>query len=114
MFYQHFSLHSFSIFILTNFILLFPESNATRISLTGTDWLVSNGQSLQTTGRVPGTIHTALLCAKLIDEPYWGFGDITMRNLTYQSWTFTKKFSVEGDFLDLPRFFLHYHRRCIS
>jgi beta-mannosidase len=108
MIYQHSTYHGFSIFVLTSFILLLAGSNATRISLAGTNWVINNGQSTQAAATVPGTIHTALLAAKIIDEPYWGFGDITMRNLTYQSWTFTKKFSLQQDFLHLTQFLLHF------
>ncbi len=75
---------SSSMDILTNFIILFCYSNAIRISLNGNDWLVSNGQTLEATGTVPGTIHTILLSARMIDEPYWGSGDINMRPLIYQ------------------------------
>ncbi len=66
-----------------------------------------NGQSVQAAATVPGTIHTALLVAKIIDESYWGFGDMAMRNLVYQSWTYTKKFSPQQDFLHLTEFQLH-------
>jgi hypothetical protein len=75
---QHSSFHLFAIFI-----FLFSGSNATHISLTGTNWIVSNGQSVQAAATVPGTIHTTLLAAKIIDESYWGFGDTAMRNLVY-------------------------------
>ncbi len=102
------SLCSFSVFILSSFILLLSGSNSTRISLTGSDWLVSVGQTSIATGTVPGTIHTILLSAKMIDEPYWGFGDTTMRYLVYQSWTFTKNFSLQADFLNSTQFILHF------
>jgi len=102
------SLCSFAVFIFSSFTLLLSGSNSTRISLTGSDWLVSNGQTLQATGTVPGTIHTILLSAKMIDEPYWGFGDTTMRYLVYQSWTFTKNFSLQVDFLNSTQFILHF------
>jgi hypothetical protein len=91
-------------YVFISFILLFYYSNAIRISLNGNDWLVSNGQTLEATGAVPGTIHTILLSARMIDEPYWGSGDINMRPLIYQSWTFTKKFSLEDDFINLTQF----------
>ncbi len=73
------SLCLYSMYIFTSFILLFCYSNAIRISLNGNDWLVSNGQTLEATGAVHGTIHTIFLSARMIDEPYWGFGDINMR-----------------------------------
>ena len=40
----------------------------------------------------------------MIDEPYWGFGDTTLRPLIYESWIFTKTFSLQPDFLNLTRF----------
>jgi beta-mannosidase len=96
------------VFIFSSFILLLSGSNSTRISLTGNNWLVSTNQTFQVTGKVPGTIHTILLSAKIIDEPYWNFGDTTMQNLVYQSWTFTKKFSLQADFLNSTQFMLHF------
>ena len=107
--YQHSNFHGLSIFISTSFILLFSGSNATRISLAGTNWIVrNNNQSIQVAATVPGTIHTALLAAKIIDEPYWDFGDTKMRNLVYQSWNFTKTFFLQQDFLRLTQFHLHF------
>lgn len=94
-------------FVFVTFILLFSDSHSTRIPLTGNDWTVSNNQTSPVTGTVPGTIHTILHSAKVINEPYWGFGDVTLRPLIYESWTFTKKFSVPADFLDLSQFALH-------
>jgi beta-mannosidase len=102
------SSHSLSVFIFFSFAFLISGSGATRISLTGNDWLVSNDQTLQATGTVPGTIHTILLNAKMIDDPYWGFGDTDMRSLIYQSWSFTKKFSLQADFVNLTQFTLHF------
>lgn len=89
-------------------IFLISDTTATRIPLTADDWFISNGQTLQATGTVPGTIHTILLSAKLIDEPYWGRNDMTMRPLVNQSWTFTKKFSLPPDFLNLTQFMMHF------
>jgi beta-mannosidase len=95
-------------YIFISFIILFCYSNAIRISLNDDDWLVSNGQTLEATGAVPGTIHTILLSAKMIDETYWDSGDIDMRPLIYQSWAFTKKFTFEDDFLNLTQFSIHF------
>ncbi len=108
MIHQRSSLHSYLVLIFSSFILLFSGSNSTRISLTGNDWLISDGQTLQATGTVPGTVHTILLSAKMIDDPYWSFGDTTMRYLVYESWTFTKNFSLQADFLNLTQFTLHF------
>jgi beta-mannosidase len=105
---ERFSLHTLLISILCTFIFISSGSIATRISLTGNDWLVNSGQTLQATGAVPGTVHTILLAAKKINDPYWGFGDTDLRTLIYQSWTFTKNFSLQTDFLNLTQFTLHF------
>ena len=96
------------IYVFVHLILLFCGLNATRLSLTGNDWLISNGQTLQATGTIPGTIHTILLSARKIDEPYWGFGDVLLRPLIYQSWVFTKQFSLQEDFLNSTQFTIHF------
>ena len=98
---------SFNPFLIFVF-LLFSGSISTRISLSGNDWFVSDGQSLHATGAVPGTIHTILSSARMIDEPYWSFGDVVLRPLIYRSWTFTKQFSLEEDFLNLSQFTIHF------
>ena len=90
------------------FFFFLHQSASVRVSLMGDDWTVTNGQTLHATGTVPGTIHTILFAAKLIDEPYWGYGDTTMRPLINQSWTFTKIFSLQSDFLSLSQFRLHF------
>ena len=105
---HHSMSHQLLILMLTNLIVLLSGLNATRISLTGNDWEVSANQTIKAAATVPGTVHTALLAAKLIDEPYWGFGDVNMRSLVYQSWTFTKKFTLQGDFLHLNQFQVHF------
>jgi beta-mannosidase len=97
-----------SIIILWSLIVFCSTSNSTRIALTGDDWFVSDDQSMQATGTIPGSIHTILLAAKQIDEPYWGYGDTTMRSLVYRSWTFTKNFTLQDDFLSLNSITLHF------
>ena len=95
--------HSFIVFI-----FLFTNTKSDRVSLAGSDWLIKNGADLQAVGTVPGTIHTILFSAKLIDEPYWRFHDTDLRYLVNQSWTFTKSFSLQSQFLDSTQFILHF------
>ena len=106
--YRNSIFHQSLLFKLTCFILFISGLNATRVSLTGSDWVVNANQTIVAAATVPGTVHTALLAAKIIDEPYWDYGDTTMRSLVYQSWTFTKKFSLQDDFLHLTQFQLHF------
>lgn len=95
--------------LLSVFVCLFTFSHAvTVVPLTGNDWMISNNQSLSAKGQVPGTIHTILLAAKLIPDPYFGYNDVNLRYLVYSSWTFLKKFSLTDDFLSLNQFTLHF------
>ena len=108
MFYSYSSTNTFLVSIFFSLILLFCGSNAIRISLSGNDWSISNDQNLQVIGTVPGSIHTVLLSAKMIDEPYWSFGDTRLRYLIYESWTFTKHFFLPTDFFNLTQMTLHF------
>lgn len=96
------------VFVLAFCINLFFSSITTSVPLTGIDWPITNGASLQANGTVPGTIHTILFSAKLIDEPHWRYHDTELRYLVNQSWTFTKTFSLQSDFLDSTQFILHF------
>ena len=97
-----------SLFIITFCVALVSNAASTRVSLAGSDWSIKNGADLQAVGTVPGTIHTILFSAKLIDEPYWRFHDTDLRYLVNQSWIFTKSFSLQSQFLDSTQFILHF------
>jgi hypothetical protein len=89
-------------------LLLFPFSNSTRISMNGDDWLIIGNRSSVTRGEIPGTIHTILLAANKIPEPYFGYNDVNLRSLVYSSWIFTKNFSLTPDFLAFTQFTLYF------
>ena len=95
-----------SIFILA--LCCFGQFHATIFPLTGNDWIIQVNESLSVQGQVPGTIHTILLAAKLIPEPYLGYNDVNLRYLIYRSWTFTKNFSLTNNFLSLGQFTLNF------
>ena len=97
-----------SLFIITFCVALVSSAASTRVSLAGSDWSIKNGADLQAVGTVPGTIHTILFSAKLIEEPYWRFHDTDLRYLVNQSWIFTKSFSLQSQFLDSTQFILHF------
>lgn len=81
--------------------VLFSFSHAVRVPLTGEDWSITDGHTYFARGRVPGTVHSILLAANQIGEPYWRFNDVELRSLVYSSWTFTTNFSLSPDFLSL-------------
>jgi len=88
------------------FFYLFSPVKSTRISLSGNDWTISN-LNYTAQGTVPGTIHTILLAAKQIPDPYLGFNDVDLRFLVESNWLFTKKFNLPSDFLGLNDFSIY-------
>ncbi|CAF1079907.1 unnamed protein product [Rotaria sp. Silwood1] len=90
------------------FLLFFGSSSGAIVPLTGNDWTINNNESYFAQGRIPGTIHTILLTANQITEPYWGYNDVNLRNLIHTPWTFRKNFSLTEDFLTLTRYTLHF------
>ena len=89
-------------------LLSFCFSNTSRVPLTGDGWTITDHKSYSAHGRIPGTIHTILLAANQITEPYSGYNDVNLRSLVYSSWTFRKNFSLTQDFLTSTQFTLHF------
>ena len=98
----------YTFLFLLPFLSVFTSSNSVQVPLTGNDWTITDNLSYNATGQIPGTIHTILLAAKQINEPYWGYNDINERSLIYSSWIFRKKFSLTQDFLTFTQFTLHF------
>jgi beta-mannosidase len=90
--------------------LFFSSSNATRIPLTGDGWTITDNQSHFAKAQLPGTIHTILLAANQITEPYWGYNDVNLRHLVYTPWTFRKNFTLTQPFLTYTIFTLHFEQ----
>jgi len=95
-------------FLFFVFFLCFSFSNSTLVSLTGHDWTITDSRSYFARGQIPGTIHTILLAANQITEPYWGYNDVNLRSLLYSSWTFRKNFTLTQDFFTFTQFTLHF------
>src|SRR5690349_1520769 len=96
------------IFFFFVLLLLFSFLNSIRVPLTGDDWIITDNRSYFAHGQIPGTIHTILLAANQIAEPYWGYNDVNLRSLVYSSWTFRKNFVLTQDFLTFTQFVLHF------
>ncbi|UJR18127.1 hypothetical protein I4U23_005027 [Adineta vaga] len=98
------------LFYICFIVLFFCDSinSVVVVPLTGDDWTIHNNGSYSVQGQIPGTIHTILLAANQITEPYWGYDDVNLRYLIYTSWTFKKRFFLTDDFLILTQFTLHF------
>ncbi|CAF1008522.1 unnamed protein product [Rotaria sordida] len=89
------------------FVLFISSSNSNRISLIGNDWTITNKINHTAQGTIPGTIHTILLAANQIPEPYMDYNDVDLRYLIHTNWMFTKKFNLTLDFLASNQITIH-------
>ncbi len=85
-------------FISTVYNLIISSTTGAIIDLGGSDWIVTNGTS-KTKATVPGQIHTDLLAAEIIDEPYNGFNVDTTRWIPLSQWMYSKTFEVSKDIM---------------
>eukprot|EP00755_Sulcionema_specki_P015343 Sspe_Gene.59105::Locus_32461_Transcript_1_1_Confidence_1.000_Length_1688::g.59105::m.59105/K01192/E3.2.1.25, MANBA, manB; beta-mannosidase len=74
--------------------LALGASAAEVIDLTGT-WKVHNSnRSIHLHAQVPGQIHTDLMAAKVIGDPYYRFNDVEYRWIAYENWTYSRSFTI--------------------
>ena len=57
---------------------------------------------------MPGDVHSALLDAGHIEDPYWGTNELDLQYLHGEDWLFTHSVSVDADFLQAPSVYLHF------
>jgi len=63
----------------------------------GGSWALANGAgNVSTTGSVPGQVHTDLMAAGIIQDPYFGFRDMEYLWIPYDDWTYSHSFKL-GD-----------------
>ncbi|KAM9330489.1 beta-mannosidase [Gastrophryne carolinensis] len=66
-------------------------------SLTGR-WAVRNSNSsIMLPGEVPGCVHTALLSAGIIKDPYSRFNDIQYKWIGNEGWIYSREFTLPAD-----------------
>lgn len=68
--------------------------NGERLDLGG-NWQLQNknGTIKVNDVLVPGYVHTALLKARIIDDPYYRYNDEVYRWIDYDNWTFSRVFN---------------------
>ncbi len=77
-----------------------------RIDLRG-EWQVE-GAGTRFSLTVPGDVHSALLDAGHIEDPYWGTNELDMQHLHGEDWLFSRVVSVDAEFLRAPSIYLHF------
>ena len=78
---------------------LSPAGGAQSLSLGGRHWTVSTGNVSNCSATVPGQIHTDLLAAGLIDEPFFGAGDAVLEWVAMSDWDYSSTFVVPAAML---------------
>ena len=66
-----------------------------QLDLGGAAWRVhsSNG-SVAANATVPGVVHTDLLAAGLVPEPFAGFNELALRWVALENWTYSRAFTA--------------------
>lgn len=58
-------------------------------------WIVTNSNgSITANATVPGVVHTDLLSASIIPEPYAGFNELALHWVALENWTFSRTFTA--------------------
>ena len=57
---------------------------------------------------IPGDVHSALLDAGHIEDPYWGTNELDIQHLHGEDWLLTHSVSVDADFLQASSVYLHF------
>lgn len=89
----------FSNYVFIFYAVFLSAISSDRISLEGNDWIITDHSNYTVQGQIPGTIHTILLAANQITDPYLRFNDFNLRYLILSNWTFRKQFAVNPSFL---------------
>ncbi|KAK7109882.1 beta-mannosidase-like [Littorina saxatilis] len=80
-------------------VTMLGENNASvlQLDLTGT-WTVSNSaRGISVPGQVPGSMYTALMNSKVIEDPYYRDNDVKLAWVAHENWTYTRSFEVTSD-----------------
>lgn len=87
----------FRIFLFVLLCVLIKAQGTARVPLAGDDWTITDEKKYTVQGTIPGSIHTILLAAKKIPDPYVGTNDVDLRNLVKTNWVFSKTFNLSND-----------------
>ena len=79
------------------FLCVLTLSSGIRFNLTGSDWTITNNINYTAKGTIPGSVHTILLEAGQIPDPYVEQNDMDLRFLVEQDWIFTKNFTLPSE-----------------
>ncbi|MBQ0106177.1 MAG: glycoside hydrolase family 2 protein [Armatimonadetes bacterium] len=76
------------------------------IDLNGVWTLKNEKKNINCSASVPGCVHTDLLAAGIIDDPFYRDNEFTQMWVCYEDWTWEREFEAGEDFLKNSRIFL--------
>ena len=88
-------------------LLFFAADGAETLDLGGA-WRLENATNgaIACGIDVPGDVHSALLAAKLIPDPYWGCNETNVQWVAKEDWVLARSFDVDASFLSKRRIVL--------
>ncbi|CAH1246434.1 MANBA [Branchiostoma lanceolatum] len=93
-------------FVLLFILVILGLSYEEGIDLNG-EWNVENNKGdIKIRGKVPGCVHTDLMAAGKIGDPYYRFNDVEYRWIAKENWTYSREFDVPGGMLDFNELLL--------
>ncbi|ESP02846.1 hypothetical protein LOTGIDRAFT_212346 [Lottia gigantea] len=69
------------------------------LNLNGRWDIINSNKGYRVSGIVPGSIYTALIANKTIDDPYYRDNDVQYKWIGRDDWTYTRLFEVSADVL---------------
>lgn len=79
-----------------------------KIDLAG-EWNLRqlNGDINGVSAQVPGDVHSALLAAEIIPDPYWGMNELDVQWVGRSDWVYARRFHVDDAILQHESIFLN-------
>ena len=74
-------------------------SPALVLDLGGNSWRLKNSTMSGVPATVPGLVHTDLLRAGIIDEPFFGDNPNLLRWVALSDWTYERNFTVTSEMM---------------
>ena len=79
-----------------------------QLSLSG-EWLLSGGDVDGIPAIVPGNVHTALMQAELIPDPYYRTQEVESFWVGETDWTYERPFTLPPSMLEIEKLLLKCH-----
>ncbi|KAH3759148.1 beta-mannosidase precursor [Pelomyxa schiedti] len=77
-----------------------------EMDLGGSSWTVKNSTSPSYQATVPGVVHTDLINAGVIEDPYYRYGDVDYRWVGLSEWTYSRTFTATTTLLSYKKVLL--------